>query len=231
MLRLLVLGALISHGSYGTAASSAHESAQGSPSKNPAVLLVLGDSISAAYGIDKSLGWVALLESRLDQQCPGIAVHNASVSGETSAGGLFRLPDLLARLNPAVVVIELGGNDGLRGLLPGQMQDNLQAMIDLVRQAGAEPLLLGIVIPPNYGEAYRRLYDKAIADVAESADVSFVSSFLEDVGGHAGLMQLDGIHPTVLGQPVLLNNAWQILSEPLRKLCPTLSLSAWENIP
>jgi acyl-CoA thioesterase-1 len=190
--------------------------------ESKAGLLVLGDSISAAYGIDKSLGWVALLERRLAQQCPGMAVHNASVSGETTAGGLLRLPDLLARLKPALVVIELGGNDGLRGLSPAQMQRNFRDMISLARAADAEPVLLGILIPPNYGLAYRRLFEQAIADVAQNEQVALLDFFLTGVAEHERLMQEDGIHPTAEAQQQLLNNAMEVLEPLLRSWCGEL---------
>lgn len=189
------------------------------PRTERAGLLVLGDSISAAYGIDKALGWVTLLENHLRRQCPRLSVHNASVSGETTAGGLVRLPDLLARWQPAVVVIELGGNDGLRGLPPAQMQGNLQEMIRMARAAGAEPLLLGILIPPNYGKAYRGLFDQAIASAAATEGVASLDFFLAGVAAHDELMQADGLHPVAAAQPLLLANAWQILEQPLEQVC------------
>tara|TARA_R110000787_G_scaffold81943_1_gene177460 strand:+ start:4572 stop:5285 length:714 start_codon:yes stop_codon:yes gene_type:complete len=195
------------------------------PHTERAGLLILGDSISAAYGIDKSLGWVALLVSQLHRQCPYVSVHNASVSGETTAGGLMRLPDLLRRWQPAVVVIELGGNDGLRGLSPAQMQHNLQEIIRLARKAGAEPLVLGILIPPNYGKAYRRLFDEAIADAATAEGVARLDFFLTGVADHEALMQADGLHPTAAAQPQLLANAWQILEKPLERICGNVDLS------
>ena len=204
--------------------------AESPPTELAGGVLVLGDSISAAYGIDKSLGWVALLERRLAQQCPGVAVHNASVSGETTAGGLLRLPDLLARLKPGLVVIELGGNDGLRGLSPVQMQRNFADMISLVRAAGAEPVLLGILIPPNYGETYRRLFEQAIADVARDDQVVLLDFFLTGVAEHEELMQDDGIHPTAEAQPILLSNAEQVLEAPLQTLCGSLDLSARQGL-
>ena len=185
----------------------------------PAGVLVLGDSISAAYGIDKSRGWVALLSERLREQCVGVGVYNASVSGETTAGGLNRLPGLLARLKPPVVVIELGGNDGLRGLSPGQMQSNFEAMVRLVRKAGGEPVLLGMLIPPNYGETYRQLFEQAIAAVASAEQVPFVKFFLEGVGDQPHLMQEDGVHPTAEAQATLLDNAWGVLERPLAAIC------------
>lgn len=191
-------------------------------------VLVLGDSISAAYGIDKSEGWVALLQTRLDGQCGGvesggiqdsgiqasnIRVINASVSGETTHGGKVRLPDLLSEHKPGLVIIELGGNDGLRGLSPKAMQDNLGAMVKLARAANAKVVLLGILMPPNYGEAYQSLFEQAIASVAESEQVPFVKFFLEGVGGRPELMQADGVHPVAAAQSILLDNAWVVLED------------------
>ena len=182
-------------------------------------LLILGDSISAAYGLDKSKGWVALLEARLAQDCPQINVHNASVSGETSAGGVVRLPDLLDRYKPGLVVIELGGNDGLRGLSPVRMRQNFKKMIMLSRAAGAEVAILGILIPPNYGETYRHMFERAIADAAEQARVPFLDFFLSGVAEDPTLMQEDGIHPNETAQLQLLENALQVLDGPLKRLC------------
>lgn len=182
-------------------------------------MLILGDSISAAYGLDKSKGWVALLEARLARNCPHLIVHNASVSGETSAGGLLRLPALLEQYRPALVVIELGGNDGLRGLSPVQMQRNFQDMIKLSRAATAEVVMLGILIPPNYGETYRHMFERAIADAAEQARAPFLDFFLSGVAEDPMLMQEDGLHPNATAQPRLLENALQLLERPLISLC------------
>ncbi|MDF1832236.1 MAG: arylesterase [Porticoccaceae bacterium] len=184
-------------------------------------VLVLGDSISAAYGIDKRDGWVALLEKRLASQCPNINIINASVSGETTTGGLARLPALLAVHQPSLLVIELGGNDGLRGLSPRQMLKNLQQMIALGEGAGAQVAVLGILMPPNLGAAYVRLFEQAMAEVAEHESVLFQTFFLQGVAGQADLIQVDGLHPTAAAQPRLLNNAWQLLEKPLRGLCQT----------
>ncbi|MCH8543185.1 MAG: arylesterase [Alcanivorax sp.] len=185
----------------------------------PADVLIVGDSISAAYGIDKEQGWVSLLEQRVSDECPGMAVNNASVSGETTAGGLARLPALLQRHSPAIVVIELGGNDGLRGMPPAQMARNLRGMISAVREAGAEPLLFGMLIPPNYGAAYNDMFERAFRDVAASEDVAFLPFFLEGIGGEDGLMQEDGIHPTAAAQPILLDNAWSLLAPAVSDKC------------
>ncbi len=182
-------------------------------------LLVLGDSISAAYGIDKDEGWVRLLERHLDEQCPAVDVYNASTTGETSAGGLARLPGLLERHDPEVVVIELGGNDGLRGLPPERMKQNLAGMISMVREAGAQPVLFGMRIPPNYGEVYSRMFEDAFAAVAERTEVAFLPFFLEGVAGEEDMMQEDGIHPSATAQPRLLENARGALDPLLAPWC------------
>lgn len=178
-------------------------------------ILILGDSISAAYGIDKAQGWVALMEQRLAQQCPGVEVTNASVSGETTAGGLHRLPELLAQWRPQVVVIELGGNDGLRGLPPAHMAANLARMVQLARAAEARPILLGMKIPPNYGPVYQQRFERAFARVAVDEKLPFVEFFLAGVGGDPNFIQADGIHPNAAAQPQLLKNAWTPLVEVL----------------
>lgn len=184
-------------------------------------VLVLGDSISAAYGIDKRDGWVALLERRLESQCPRVNIHNASVSGETTAGGLARLPGLLAAHEPRLLVIELGGNDGLRALSPQQMGKNLQQMIALAEGAGAQVALLGMLMPPNLGAAYVRLFEQAMAGVAEDESVLFQAFFLQGVADQQGLLQVDGLHPTAAAQPLLLDNAWKLLEKPLAEICHT----------
>lgn len=193
--------------------------AVGTSASANAGVLVLGDSISAAYGIDKGAGWVALLAHKLARSCPGLSLDNASVSGETSAGGLARLPDLLARHRPAVVVIELGANDGLRGLPPTHMADNLRRMLRAVRAAGAQPVLLGMRIPPNFGQDYSRLFEKAFRDVATGEQVPWVRFFLDGVGDSPQLMQVDGLHPGVEAQPRLLDNAWTVLEPAVNSAC------------
>lgn len=182
-------------------------------------MLIVGDSISAAYGIDKEQGWVALFEREYLGQCPGLKVNNASVSGETTAGGAARLPALLRDVQPDVVVIELGGNDGLRGLSPQAMENNLRRMVALAREAGAEPLLFGMYLPPNYGESYRRLFEKAFARVATSEKVPLLPFFLDGVGAVDGMMLDDGIHPNAAAQPRLLDNARPLLAPVLEKGC------------
>ena len=181
-------------------------------------VLVLGDSISAAYGIDETQGWVQLLRQRLDKQCSGLPVVNASVSGDTSDGGRVRLPKLLERHRPDTLIIELGGNDGLRGLPPSRLANNLTTMIRLGREAGAEVVLLGMRIPPNYGPAYTRLFEGAFQDVAEDTGVPFLPFLLDGVV-EADQLQSDGIHPTAEAQPRLLDNAWPVIETALPDAC------------
>jgi len=174
-------------------------------------LLVVGDSISAAFGLETRQGWVNLLAERLRSTAPEWQVVNASVSGDTSAGGLSRLPALLDAHRPELVVIELGGNDGLRGQPPAQLQQNLAAMIARSRKAGAEVLLLGMRLPPNYGARYTRAFEQVYVEVARQEQVALVPFFLEGVGGVSGLMQADGVHPTAAAQSILLENLWPAL--------------------
>jgi acyl-CoA thioesterase-1 len=176
-----------------------------------ATLLVVGDSISAGFGLDTQAGWVDLLRERLKQQGFNHQVVNASISGDTSSGGLARLPALLAEHQPELVIIELGGNDGLRGQPSEQLQQNLAAMVADSRKQGAKVLLLGMQLPPNYGARYTQAFAKAFSDLAVSADVPLVPFFLEGVGGQPLLMQIDGIHPNAQAQPLLLENVWPAL--------------------
>jgi acyl-CoA thioesterase-1 len=174
-------------------------------------LLVVGDSISAAFGLDSRVGWVALLEKRLEEEGFEHAVVNASISGDTSAGGAARLSALITEHKPELVIIELGGNDGLRGQPPAQLQQNLASMIDKSKSAGADVLLLGMRLPPNYGARYTTAFAQVFADLAKQKNVPLVPFFLEGVGGVPGMMQADGIHPTEPAQGVLLDNVWPTL--------------------
>ncbi len=174
-------------------------------------VLIVGDSISAGFGLDTRKGWVALLEQRLKKEGFDDKVVNASISGDTSAGGLARLPAALAEHKPDVVVIELGGNDGLRGQPPAQLQQNLASMIQKSQDSGAKVLLLGMQIPPNYGKRYVDAFAKVFGDVAEQKKVPLVPFFLEGVGGHPEWMQADGLHPAVAAQGKLLENVWPTL--------------------
>lgn len=181
-------------------------------------VLVLGDSISAAYGIEKSAGWVALMEQELEQRCRDFPVINASVSGETTAGGNSRLPTLLEEHDPDIVVIELGGNDGLRGLSPLAMADNLREMIDNSRAVGATPVLLGMRIPPNYGQQYTRLFEQQFRQISDDKEVPLFPFFLEGVV-EQGWLQKDGIHPTTEAQPMLKAHAVSVLAPLLPAQC------------
>lgn len=176
-------------------------------------VLVLGDSISAGYGLEKiDHGWVALLQERARPL--GVEVVNASISGETSAGGLARIDSLLNRHQPSVVILELGANDGLRGLSPKQMEANLSEIIVRSKAAGAEVLLLGMKIPPNYGKRYADLFRNVFHRVAETHDTGFVPFLLEGVGGQDHLMQADGLHPNREAQVILFRQVWDKL-EPM----------------
>lgn len=174
-------------------------------------VLIVGDSISAAFGLDTRQGWVSLLEQRLRQEGFSDKVVNASISGDTSAGGQARLPALLAEHKPELVVLELGGNDGLRGQSPTQLQQNLASMIDSARASGAKVLLLGMQLPPNYGVRYTEAFAKVYSNLAEQKNVPLVPFFLQGIGGNPELMQADGIHPAVAAQDKLLENVWPTL--------------------
>lgn len=183
-----------------------------------AVILVLGDSISAGYGlarIDQS--WVALLQTRLKDQDYGYQVVNASVSGETTAGGLARLPRALNLHQPKIVILELGGNDGLRGLPIAQMRTNLERMVDLASAAGAKVLLLGMRMPPNYGFEFTEQFRLCYSDLARDKKVPLVAFLLNDIAQFPNLLQADGIHPNESGQPKLLENVWPSLKPLLRR--------------
>lgn len=171
-------------------------------------VLVVGDSISAGLGLDTSKGWVSLLRQRLEHEGFKDSVVNASISGDTTANGQARLPALLAANKPSVVIVELGGNDGLQGHPPAQMQQNLAAMIDASRAAGAKVLLLGMKLPPNYGARYTNAFAQVYSQLGEQKQVPLVPFFLEGVGGVPSLMQADGIHPAVNAQGKLLENVW-----------------------
>lgn len=185
----------------------------GAASAGPPVL-VFGDSLSAAYGVPPGKGWVDLLTRRLAGKPSPLPVVNASVSGETTQGGVTRIADALARHRPGVVILELGGNDALRGLPLERTRENLARMIEQSRAAGARVLLLGMQIPPNYGPTYTESFRALYHDLHQSTGVAFVPFFLEGVALDPALMQEDGIHPTTSAQPRLLENVWPSL-EPL----------------
>jgi len=171
-------------------------------------ILVVGDSLSAGFGIKLEQGWVALLQKKLAEEGYGHRVVNASASGETTGGAMTRLPRALAQHRPAVVVLELGGNDGLRGLPVGDIRANFERMIALAKQAGARVLLIGMRMPPNYGPQYTREFDGLYAELARAHGLALVPFFLDGVALDEGLMQDDGIHPTAAAQPKLLAVVW-----------------------
>lgn len=187
------------------AASTQDAPAKQVPANN---VVVLGDSLSAAHNIPVEAGWVHLLEVRLKQMEPGWAVINASISGETSVSGRNRLPALLAQYRPRVVVIELGANDGLRGLPLADLRANLAVMIDAAQHAGAKVLLLGIEMPVNYGPQYRDGLRAVYADLAREKHAALVPFLLDGVALNPALMQEDGLHPVAAGEPLVLDNVW-----------------------
>jgi acyl-CoA thioesterase-1 len=181
-------------------------------------ILVFGDSISAGYGLARvEQGWVGMLRAKLKDEGYGYQVVNASVTGETTAGGLARLPRALALHHPRVVILELGGNDGLRALPIDQMRSNLGKMVDLAVDSGAQVLLLGMRIPPNYGPEFTEKFFAVFADVARDKKTPLVPFLLNDIALSPNLMQADGVHPNELGQPKLLDNVWPRLRPLLRK--------------
>lgn len=181
------------------------------------VILIVGDSLSAGYGLRPGEGWVALLERRLKSQAYGQQVVNASVSGETTGGGLARLPRALSLHKPSIVVIALGGNDGLRGLPPAEVSANLEQMIVRSKSAGARVVLAGIRIPTNYGQAYTDRFYAIYPALAKRHKVPLVPFILEGVALDDSLFQADGIHPNAAAQPKLLANVWAQLGPMLQK--------------
>lgn len=173
-------------------------------------VLVLGDSLSAAHNIPAETGWVALLEQRLHQADPAWTVVNASISGETTDGGLARLPALLARHQPSIVMVELGANDALRGRGTDAIEANLDQIISLSRDAGANVALLGIEIPINYGPRYRRAFTEVYRSLAQTYALPMLPFLLEGVALRPDLMQADGLHPTAEAQARLLENVWPV---------------------
>ena len=178
-------------------------------------VLVLGDSISAAYGMQLEQGWVSLLDARLQKEQPTYRVINASISGETSGGGLRRLPDLLSEHAPKVVIIELGGNDGLRGYPVKQLRDNLKQLIRLSEEAAAQVLLLPMEIPPNFGKFYTDAFRASFTEATENSMAILAEFPLASVALETTLMQTDGIHPTAEAQPIILESVWQTLESML----------------
>jgi acyl-CoA thioesterase-1 len=192
------------------AACSAAASAQSQ------TVLIVGDSLSSGLGVDADKSWVALLQNRLEAEGYGYRVVNASISGDTTGGGLRRLPRALEQHDPDIVVLELGGNDGLRGTPVDIIHRNLAQMIELARDGGAAVILAGMQMPPNYGSAYTEAFARLYPDLASHFGVGLVSFFLEGVALDPTFMQADGIHPNEAGQPILLQNVWRVLEPKLQ---------------
>ena len=176
-------------------------------------ILVLGDSLSAGYGIASDQSWVNLLQTRLNTSGYPQEVINASISGDTTRGGLTRLPRALKIYQPAIVIIELGGNDGLRAIPIGEIRRNMDGMIQLARKSGASVLVAGIRLPPNYGPDYTTRFHTTLKDAAKEGGAAFVPFILEDIALVTGMMQGDGIHPTAVAQDQILNNIWPYLEQ------------------
>lgn len=196
----------------------------GGPALATPTVLVVGDSLSTAYGIDQDEGWVALLEQRIAERGLPHRVVNASITGDTTTSGLGRMPRALRVHQPAAVIIELGGNDGLRGYPVERMRENLAGMIELARDAGAAVVLVGVSIPPNYGQDYRREFSAVYATLADEYDLPLVSFAIEDVATVPGMLQDDGIHPTAAAQSMMLDAIWPALAGTLS--CGAVAVSA-----
>ncbi len=181
-------------------------------------ILVVGDSLSAGYGVPLDRGWVALLQERLVEEGYGYRVVNASISGDTTGGGLRRLPRALDTHRPDIVIIELGGNDGLRGLPVSAVRENFEQMITLSQQAGARVVLAGMQMPPNYGALYTDEFSAMYPDLAGRFELPLVGFFMENVALDPSMMQADGIHPNEAGQPKLLDNIWPVLEPVIKDL-------------
>jgi len=179
-------------------------------------LLVLGDSLSAGYGIPEGKGWVSLFQQKVNEAELDIKIINDSISGDTTAGGLARLQKTLTSINPQWVIIELGGNDGLRGQSLKAMLKNLESMIALCRKSGAQPILIGMKLPPNYGKKYTQRFEQTYLTVAENTQTPLLPFLLEEIGGKEQLMQKDRIHPNTNAQPIITNNVWLFMEPYLR---------------
>lgn len=187
-------------------------------------LLVYGDSLSAGYGLKENESWVYLLQQRMAQQYPSYHVINASISGETTTGGMARLSNTLDKFKPTIVLLELGANDGLRGLPIKQMQRNLQTMIQQIKKTGSEVLLMEMRIPPNYGKRYTELFQQSFGTLAEQEQAKLVPFFLKNIAGQQRFLQTDNLHPNAKAQTTLLNNVWDFIN-PLLKQTTTKAVT------
>jgi len=186
------------------------------PASLAGTILVYGDSLSAAYGIAAERGWVALLEARLKREKADYSVANASISGETTSGGLSRFRKVLDQHKPSITVIELGANDGLRGLPVAEMRKNLAAMIAEAKAARSRVVLVGVKMPPNYGQDYNKAFDAAFTDLAKEQKTGLVPFFFEGFADKREFYQADNLHPTAAAQPLLLENVWKALKPMLK---------------
>jgi acyl-CoA thioesterase-1 len=181
----------------------------------PKTVLVIGDSLSAGYGIEIDQSWTALLQSKLQSQGYEYRVVNASISGDTTEGGASRIAAALENFNPELVILELGGNDGLRGIPPDRMKDNLRNIIETSQASGASVIMLGIRIPTNYGPRYTTAFEAVYRDLAEQLRIPWIEFFMAGIALDEDLMQADGIHPNAKAQSILLDNAWPVVSKAL----------------
>lgn len=181
------------------------------------VIMVYGDSLSAGYGLAQQQGWVKLLEKKIDSEHYAYSVVNASISGETTSGGLSRFLAALKDYKPAIIVLELGANDGLRGLPVGAMANNLKSMLEQAKKINAKVLLLGMRIPPNYGPQYTQSFSDTYVQLSKEFRAPLVPFMLENVAGNSRLIQNDGLHPNAMGQPIILDNIWPKLKPLLKK--------------
>ena len=212
LLRLLGIAALWPTSAFSAEPTVKPAAAPGSE-KPGRQLLIVGDSLSAEYGLGRGEGWVSLLEARTAPK--GWSIANASISGETTAGGLSRLPALLQRNRPQITVIELGANDALRGLSLAATDANLRKMVQLARQADSKPLLVGMMLPPNFGPAYAKQFSNMYRRIAQSEKIALVPFLLDGFADDLAWFQPDRIHPTARAQSRMLDNVWPVLSEML----------------
>ncbi len=187
----------------------------GAYSAESPTVLIFGDSLSAGYGIDVDQSWATLLQSRLESVGYEHRVVNASISGETTEGGAARIDSALSEFSPELIILELGGNDGLRGFPPQRMKGNLEKIVARAKASGASVVLLGIRIPTNYGTRYTQAFEAVYRDVANDFDIEWIEFFMEGVALNDELLQEDRIHPNAAAQPILLDNAWPIISATL----------------